>query len=157
MNIEKGINPNCSELIIRLGKITKREAKKLLKQLGIKEVVPRKELNWPEDNPFSDSRILIDEDNRQLAENPRGGVMFLERDPDYGNDLVVVYHQHCQPEGFPTLYKISKALGEEVIANDGGYIDEYENFYKKFEEFKKNCPNGTLDDFMVLYKLSEGD
>jgi hypothetical protein len=46
MRIEKGINPNCSELVIRLNTTDMDYAKEELKKIGIEEVLVKNYYDW---------------------------------------------------------------------------------------------------------------
>lgn len=179
MIVETGIQPNCSELIIRLGDVTRDYVVDELEKIGIKEYFVRNKYSWMADIPewddetssvefipakslgkevlkaydtmnyTSDQKVadkakkileknnfsfgnvsldLIDGDPKHIKYAPD---IHIGRDPYIDREeteIAIWYHQHCQPQGFPTLQKIAEHFGSEVEAHDGGSIDTYERW-----------------------------
>lgn len=179
MIIETGIQPNCSELIIRLGDVTREYVTEELSKIGIKEYFVRNKYFWMADIPewddetssikfipaeslgkevikaydtmnYSSDQGTSDEARETLEKNnfnlDNVSLDLIDGDPKHikyapdihigrdpyidtgGIGLSIWYHQHCQPQGFPTLKKIAEHFGAEVEAHDGGSIDTYDSW-----------------------------
>jgi len=166
MIIENGIQPNCSELIMRLPELTNNEIKNKLKKHDIIEVLYQDRWDKAEDE-WDVDEFMVPTDKapdrwielyniHQLASTSlelercakefkkETGVelmqvhkMLLEKGKkpaEYGSMLwisdykgsCIYYHQHCQPQGFPLIKKVSDIFHVEVEGDDGGSSLEYE-------------------------------
>lgn len=185
MIIEYGMQPNCSELVIRLPNTSVDQALVDLKTLGIEEAfirnfygkwrnkvgdwddekldqsvtlvkdMPKRVLDlWSEKNKndiTANEITKIDEELRSLGFgiwdtvksliDPENGLPDLENGgsihlEDNWEDIgvpttAIVAHQHCQEQLFPTLMKIAAYYNAEVEANDGGSIEQYNEWLDK--------------------------
>jgi len=127
------LNPNCSELVIRLN-LPKKELLKELKKIGIEE---KKIENWYDFDKKSVA-MLYDEDNPNIPDFEGQAQVWLSKISGMicgeGENWGVMAHQHCQDRMFPTLKKISDHFNMEVEGHDGGSVNDYE------EWIDGNCP-----------------
>jgi hypothetical protein len=99
MKIERGINPNCSELVIRLpGDITAKELFRRLDKVGF------------DDHYFENATVEL-----------RGHSL-------YGDGPIIMGSQHCCAEMYPLLNAISKEFKAPVEGHDGGSVTEYDDW-----------------------------
>lgn len=59
--------------------------------------------------------------------DPNYADLWIDQDPN-NDGLAVWYHQHCQPQLFHILKKISDHFNAEVESFDGGSINEYDDW-----------------------------
>lgn len=169
MKVEIGINPNCSELIVRINEDDIKQVRKTLHEHGIEEYIVNDLSSFDAKNDNSDKEwdesnekqglsyvkdapkklikairdLEIDEsDYEKNAEIIRshgystlasihlidtelpppdtiGGIVYLSN--NYDNEgVAVVGHQHCQPEIYPLMKRISDIFDSEVQGFDGG-------------------------------------
>ena len=142
MRIEHGINPNCSELVIRLPDRSMLSIKNSLDLAGIKEEVVRdfwamgiEQPEWENDKPRDDGNDcsqLVDHD--LLPDMQNHADIRLEKHFD-GEGIAIVGHQHCQKQLFPILKKISDLFSEPVESYDGGSTQYYDKW------LEAGCPD----------------
>jgi hypothetical protein len=178
MRIERGIQPNCSELVIRLpgwGKDTIRETLYINGIIDTFTYKDRSDPDWDGDEfgPISykemDPKVLklydeirkeqdSDKYDKLIKKLKKLGYEFFginaelreknsKSDDEYGSNMwistcedetTITYHQHCQTQGFPLLRRVSQIFNSEVEADDGGNIQDYnewlDNQYTDREE-----------------------
>jgi hypothetical protein len=164
MEIQKGINPNCSELVVRMEEYDRELIIKTLKKHGIKEVIvenfyeflSEKNKDWDdqkiERNIKSTDGMTEKEIEKSISSNMGSSLMFIDEsktlniEEDYngtvylsdhfdGSSYAFVGHQHCQVNMFPLLKKISDIFGQEVEPYDGGSTADYEDW------ISQGCPD----------------
>jgi hypothetical protein len=62
--------------------------------------------------------------------DPNYADIWLDKDPN-GTGLAIWYHQHCQPQLFHILKRISDHFNSEVESFDGGSINEYDDWLEE--------------------------
>lgn len=178
MRIEHGIQPNCSELCIRLEAYTTTQIRERLEEHGIVEMLSYRnqdtEQDWDTDiinpMPLKD----VDPTTRKLIQQWHSATEAVEmaqielklkkkglkswlidislgkkddfKTSEFGAKLwldkdgpAIMYHQHCQPEGFPLLREISDIFGKLVEANDGGSTTDYDGWlYERPLDMEEN-------------------
>ena len=137
------LNPNCSEIVIRLPDIKKKEVLRELKTIGIKQANVAGFWGFYGDDPkLTDKEkeermmyknMLVDGDNPNSPDCDSHAHVTIERGERTGYDYLhgqylIWAHQHCQRQLFPTLHKIAKHFGVDPEGNDGGGSGDYEEW-----------------------------
>ena len=130
------LNPNCSELVIRLpSDMSREEILEELKKIGIYEVDIKNWWSWggsEEDRKFEG--YLFDKDNPNSPDYEYHAYIELRDGRPYGiNGYIISASQHCQHQLFPTLRKIEKHFNTEVESYDGGSTTPYEDWISQGE------------------------
>ena len=156
MRIEYGVNPNCSEIVIRFptckedGYLSVGEIRKRLKQIGIFEVTVNGFWGFEERTPEENAlRMLVDIDNPTSPDFEHGSHVCLETwcdarelDESLGSGdrcIVIVAHQHCQVQLYPTIEKICNEFGLDAVGYDGGgsFEEDYGDWIAKGREVSR--------------------
>jgi len=133
------LNPNCSELVIRLPlNITKKRAIKELKKIGIYFIdYPANDwYHWVSSKPNETVPIILDLDNPNMPdfENTASMHIYGNRESDgYETQGVRIQcHQHCQHQLFPTVKKIIDHFpNSEIGGQDGGSTFDWDDWIEK--------------------------
>ena len=139
MIIERGLNPNCSEVVMYLGGIVsdKEELLRKLAEVGVFEVRIR---GWygnlfEKDDRFKKqyTSMLFDVDNPNTPDWKSHSRLWISKGGyESGGGLVIAGHQHCQWQMYPTILKIENALSVQAQGYDGGY--GFEGLYTEWIE-----------------------
>ncbi len=120
------LNPNCSELVLRLKGFTREQILSELKKIVIIEVDLEDE--WPQ---------LADRDNPNIPDFTSNAFLEILEDLEYSG-LYIEAGFHADPQIYPTMYKIVEHFKksfpnftEEWIAQDGGWLGLYEEWIEK--------------------------
>lgn len=122
------LNPNCSELVYKLGVKTKKEALENLAKIGIYEVEIDNYWDYSEESKKEKVKLLVDEDNPNLPDFEYHSGFELRRE---GKEYLVSFDQHSQTQGFPTLEKIEEkfnGISEWDPRNGGGGLGDYQEW-----------------------------
>lgn len=138
------LNPNCSELVIRLPEeyTTKKDILRELKELNIKQAdVVGFWGFYYDDTKLTDKEkeecamyknMLVDADNPNSPDCEHHATIHIARGGtgyDYPHGQYLIWaHQHCQNQLFPTLHKIAEYFGVEPEGNDGGSSENYDEW-----------------------------
>ena len=159
MQIERGINPNCSEVIMRFRDLSYEDLIRELKTIGIEEIIAENYYNFdiPYDERHANTKIvkvedmpinlveairqggtkhalmLSDIDNPSLPDIENGASLYISSPGEYDNPNVsIIGHQHYQVQLYPTINKIERQFGVKPEGHDGGYSfeDDYHNWLR---------------------------
>lgn len=137
------LNPNCSEIILRLcKKYTRKELIRKLSKIGIYVTdIPR---FWPLEGRTL-INALIDRDNIMIPDFVHYAVASLN---GHKNGVWEVwFEQHCQIQLYPTIKKITENF-KYTFNCDEIYLDEYYNYLIKQE-------NKDIEDERPDEKINE--
>lgn len=148
---KKILNPNCSELIMRLD-ISKKEALEELEEIGIKEIELTNGEFWGKNafgNKDKKEKWLADRDNPNIPDFKNTATLAIDKGDINSNKkekdkCTIVAHQHCQHQLFPTLKKIENHLGVEWEAYDGGSIEEYDGWLETGDDIPNHQDEETM-------------
>jgi hypothetical protein len=132
MRVERGFQPNCSEVVFFLEGMSKQEVLEILKDHGIYEITIHDYYEWRmNDEP---EVLIADDNNPNLPDFSNHAIMRLQEDyvacGSYTGGTSFVGHQHCQHQLFPTMHKIASIFDSqyEWHGDDGGSIESYEEW-----------------------------
>jgi hypothetical protein len=138
VEIELGFQPNCSEVVLHIPNLKKRQLLARLKKIGIHEEVIEGYYEW---SPNEKERVIVDCDNPALPDYRWHSILRILNDytgcGSYKGGCCVVGNQHCQTQMFPTMKKIrdfvvnEHGYDTEWQGDDGGSEWDYENWIKQ--------------------------
>jgi len=129
------LNPNCSELVMRLN-IPVKDVLEKLKTIGIYEVKFKRTF---EDGTSFVYQELLDEKNKYLPDFRYHANI---RVCGFENETEIIAHQHCSHQIFKTLDRIERLFGMNFHGHDGGSTYDYEEWLKN----GKPDPEIEMDD-----------
>lgn len=138
MKVEKGVCPNCSEVVLRLTEKGLPEALEALAEAGITVKTSRRGDLYGETTvaPDETENVIVDAENPLLPDRVWFSSLTLEEDFDDCGSPAIVGFQHCQCQLFPTMLKIEEALGKRFVGYDGGSVDEYLEWKEDIKDVK---------------------
>ena len=138
MEIELGFQPNCSEIVLHIPQLKKRQLLAHLRKIGIHEEIIEGYYEW---SPNEKERVIVDFDNPALPDYRWHSILRIINDYTgcgaYKGGCCIVGSQHCQTQMFPTMKKIrdfvvnERGYHTEWQGDDGGSTVEYENWIRK--------------------------
>lgn len=138
------LNPNCSEIIMRLD-ISKKNVLKRLEKIGIKEIEFNEIDIYDWGKTEDKTKEIADKNNPNIPDfNNLAHIQIHEGEwntpEEKGIEKTKSYvyaHQHCQHQMFPTLKKIEDELQGDLLDepfSSGGSIENYEDWKDKEEK-----------------------
>jgi hypothetical protein len=151
MKIEKGFQPNCSEVVFNIQDMTIEEVRKIMGQHGIEEI----EIEGFYSHDDEPRKLIADVDNPNMPDISHHATLELREDYQAcGNyqGINFVGHQHCQHQLFPTMKKIEGIFGGEWMGDDGGSTTGYE----EWRDCNKRPPKNYQDKIIIYLQTGKG-